>query len=252
MTASFLHNSEGLGDAGESLRPRRDGAKAGPVWLVTFVDLISLLLAFFVLIYSMSSPNAPEWQAFTAAMSKAEVEKPAETTQAPPTAVSAEADRPGRGVDLRYLRRILESGMVRETTLALAVLREDAGKLIMSLPGDLFFGAGSASVLESGEAALFALAETLSNLDNRIDLVGHTDPQPMRGGGAFASNWGLSLARAAAVADSLASAGYRKPMTVRGLGDAWFDDIDPNLPLAQRYRRARRVDLIIHRERDPR
>ena len=250
MTASFLRGGPGLGGEDESGRRRRAGAKSGPVWLVTFVDLISLLLAFFVMIFSMSSLSSPDWRAFTAAMSKSEVKKSVETTQTPPTAVSARADRPGRGVDVRYLRRILESGMSRETTLALAVLREDAGKLILSLPGDLFFGAGSASVLESGNAALFALAETLSTLDNRIDLIGHTAPQPMRGGGAFASNWGLSLARAAAVADSLARAGYRKPITVRGLGDAWFDDIERSLPLEQRYRRARRVDLIIHRERD--
>jgi chemotaxis protein MotB len=250
MTASFPRDRDGLD--GQGRNARRGGAGSGPVWLVTFVDLISLLLAFFVMIFSMSSLSSPDWRAFTAAMSQAEVKTSVDTTQAAPTAVSAEADRPGRGVDVRYLRRILESGMARETTLALAVLREDAGKLILSLPGDLFFGAGSASVLQSGDAALFALAETLSNLDNRIDLIGHSDPQPMRGGGAFASNWGLSLARAAAVADSLARAGYRKPMTVRGLGDAWFDDIDPSLPLELRYRRARRVDLIIHRERDAR
>jgi chemotaxis protein MotB len=234
----------------EPPRPRRAGG--GAVWLVTFVDLISLLLAFFVMMYSMSSVNSPDWRAFTAAMQKSVTTKPVETVAAPPTPISAEADRPGRGVDVRYLRRILESGMSRETTLALAVLREASGNLILSLPGDLFFGAGSASVLESGNAALFALAETLSTLDNRIDLVGHSDPQPMRGGGAFASNWGLSLARAAAVADSLTRAGYRKPMTIRGLGDAHFDDINPDLPIAQRYRRARRVDLIIHRDRDAR
>lgn len=250
MTAFFLRDR--VGSDGEGRSARRGATASGPVWLVTFVDLISLLLAFFVMMFSMSSLSYPDWRAFTAAMSKAEVKTSADTTQVAPTAVSAEADRPGHGVNVRYLRRILESGMARETTLALAVLREDSGKLILSLPGDLFFGAGSASVLQSGDAALFALAETLSNLDNRIDLIGHSDPQPMRGGGTFASNWGLSLARAAAVADSLVQAGYRKPTTVRGLGDAWFADIDPNLPLEQRYRRARRVDLIIHRESDAR
>lgn len=252
MTSAFLRGRVGFGSEQVDVSTHERGAKGGPVWLVTFVDLISLLLAFFVMIYAMSSPSSPKWQVFTAAMKPAEIKKSVDTTAMPPTQVAAEANRPGRAVDLRYLRRILESGMSRETTLALAVLREDKGRLILSLPGDLFFEAGSASVLNSGDAALFALAETLSNIDNKIDLIGHTDPRPMQGGGPFVSNWGLSLSRAAAVADSLAHAGYRKPMTIRGLGDAQFDDVNSNLPLAQRYRRARRVDLIIHRERDSR
>lgn len=231
---------------------RRGRADGGPVWLVTFVDLISLLLAFFVMIFSMSSLSAPDWKAFTAAMNKAEIEKPVETTQPEPSKVAAEPDRPGRGVNVQYLRRILETGMARETTLALAVLKEVDGKLVLSLPGDLFFRSGTAEVVPSGDAALFALAETLSNLDNRIDLIGHTDPERLSGRGPYKSNWELSLARAAAVADSLARAGYRKPMTVRGLGDAWFETIDESLPLEQRHRRARRVDLIIHRESDAR
>jgi chemotaxis protein MotB len=250
MTASLLRDRPAIGRGPDGSARRRSGS--GPVWLVTFVDLISLLLAFFVMIFAMSSPSAPEWKAFTAAMNKAEIKNSVDTTATAPSAVSAEPDRLGRGVDLRYLRRILETGMARETTLALAVLREEGGNLVLSLPGDLFFRAGGAEVLPSGTAALFALAETLSTLDNRIDLIGHTDPRPVGAGGRFTSNWELSLARAAAVADSLVRAGYRKPLTVRGLGDAWFEDIEANLPLEQRYRRARRVDLIIHRERDAR
>jgi chemotaxis protein MotB len=250
MSASLLRDRPASAHGPQRTDRRRAGA--GPVWLITFVDLISLLLAFFVMIFAMSSPSAPEWKAFTAAMKKAEIKKPAETTEAPPSTVSAVPDRPGRGVDLRYLRRILETGMARETTLALAVLREEGGNLILGLPGDLFFRGGAAEVLPSGAAALFALAETLSNLDNRIDLIGHTDPRPMSGSGPFKSNWELSLARAAAVADSLANAGYRKPLTVRGAGDSWFADLGETLPLDQRYRRARRVDLIIHRDRDAR
>ena len=200
----------------------------------------------------MSSHSSPDWKSYTAAMNRAEIKKPVETTSTEPTAIAAEPDRPGRGVNVQYLRRILETGMARETTLALAVLKEVDGKLVLSLPGDLFFRSGTAEVVPSGDAALFALAETLSNLENRIDLIGHTDPEPLGGQGVFKSNWELSLARAAAVADSLAQAGYRKPMTIRGLGDAWFENIDGALPLEQRYRRARRVDLIIHRESDAR
>lgn len=224
----------------------------GPTWLVTFVDLISLLLAFFVLLFSMSSLSAPDWQAFTAALNKDKIEKPLETKAEAPTPIAADPDRPGRGVDVGYLRRILETGMAREPNLALAVLREEGGKLILGLPGDLFFAPGAATVVAAGQAGLFALAETLSNLDNRIDLIGHTDPEPLSGRGRFRSNWELSLARAAAVADVLAQSGYRKPITVRGVAETQFADIEPALPPDARKARARRVDLVIHPERDSR
>ena len=227
-------------------------SSGGPVWLVTFVDLISLMLAFFVMMYSMSTLTAPSWEAFTAAMQKSKIENLEDTRAMPPTPITAEPELPGRGIDVSYLRRVLEAGLQREETLALTTISERDGRLILSLPGDLYFASGAAAIVPQGRVALFGLAEMLSTLDNRIDLVGHTDPvQPSRGR-PLDSNWKLSLARAASVADGLAKSGYRKTTTIRAEAATQFHLVAPELPRAERYRRARRVDLVIYSEKDHR
>ena len=169
-----------------------------------------------------------------------------------PTPITAEPELPGWGIDISYLRRVLEAGLQREETLALATISEREGRLVLSLPGDLFFASGASTILPRGRAALFGLAEVLSTLDNRIDLVGHTDPVRPSGDGPLDSNWKLSLARAASVADGLAQSGYRKPTTIMAEGATQFHSVAPELPLSQRYRRARRVDLVIYSEKDHR
>ncbi|MEO9902844.1 flagellar motor protein MotB [Nisaea sp.] len=234
---------------------RRGGSETrqGGTWMVTFVDLVSLLLAFFVLLFSMTSPDAPQWEAFTASLRStfsADSEKRSREALMPE---SVETEDPGTGVNLGYLRRLLEVAMSRDAVLQNATIIEKNGRLILSMASDVFFQPGAAAMQPSGEEALFDLAVALSRIDNRIDIVGHTDPRPFTSpSGSFRSNWDLSLARALSVADTLQRFGYRKPIEVRGAADGKFGEIDSSLPLEDRYRRARRVDLVIYHERDRR
>ncbi|MEP3112391.1 flagellar motor protein MotB [Nisaea sp.] len=234
---------------------RRGGSETrqGGTWMVTFVDLVSLLLAFFVLLFSMTSPDAPQWEAFTASLRStfsADSEKRSREALMPE---SVETEDPGTGVNLGYLRRLLEVAMSRDAVLQNATIIEKDGRLILSMASDVFFQPGAAAMQPSGEEALFDLAVALSRIDNRIDIVGHTDPRPFTSpSGSFRSNWDLSLARALSVADTLQRFGYRKPIEVRGAADGKFGEIDSSLPLEDRYRRARRVDLVIYHERDRR
>tara|TARA_E500000318_G_scaffold80233_1_gene75352 strand:- start:11955 stop:12677 length:723 start_codon:yes stop_codon:yes gene_type:complete len=234
---------------------RRGGSesKQGGTWMVTFVDLVSLLLAFFVLLFSMTSPDAPQWESFTASLRSAfstESEKRSREALMPE---SIETEDPGTGFDLGYLQRLLEVAMSRDTILQNASITAKDGRLVLSMASDVFFQPGAADMQASGEEALFDLAVALSQIDNRIDIVGHTDPRPFTSpSGSFRSNWDLSLARALSVADTLQRFGYRKPVEVRGAADGKFGEIDTSLPLEDRYRRARRVDLVIYHERDRR
>jgi chemotaxis protein MotB len=236
---------------GAVARRNRRGEKQGVTWMLTFVDLVSLLLAFFVLLFSMTSPDAPQWETFTASLRSAfstESKIRAREAQMPE---SIEAEDPGPGFDLGYLRRLLEVAMARDAILRDATITTKNGRLVLSMASDVFFRPGSATLQSSGESALFNLAVALSQIDNRIDIVGHTDPRPFTSpSGEFRSNWDLSLARALSVADTLQRFGYRKPVEVRGAADGKFGEIDTSLPLEDQYRRARRVDLVIYHERD--
>lgn len=228
---------------------RRVKAGVGrPAWLVTFVDLVSLLLAFFVMLFSMSSPSDHKWEEFTDAMRRGFAVGVAKPTEPEPERTMT-AERPGRGFDLGYLRRVLEAGLSRAPELETAVLREVDGRLVISLPSDLFFVSGSDDVTDVGRRAVLALSETLSNIKNRIDVVGHTDPRPITVAGDFISNWELSLARATAVGTLFLESGYRKPLSMNGVAATRFAEIDPALDLDTRYRLARRVDLVVFPEK---
>ncbi|UUX50477.1 OmpA family protein [Nisaea acidiphila] len=234
-----------------SRRQNRRTAGNGVSWMVTFVDLVSLLLAFFVLLFSMTTPDAPQWESFTASLRSAfSSDNPTRARQAVmPETIRSED--PGLGFDLGYLQKLLKAELARDAILRDARVTENGGRLVISMASDVFFAPGAAVLRESGEGAMFNLAVALSQLDNRIDIVGHTDPRPfISGTGKFSSNWELSLARAVAVAEALRRFGYEKPVEVRGAADGKFAEIDARLEEEERFRRARRVDLVIYKERD--
>ena len=247
--SSNLHIHKSLG--GRSLDPLKDENKNDkPVWLITFVDLISLLLAFFLMLYSMSSIQKNDWAAFLASLNKHEVlmkEKKVGSKK------DAELIRPAeisKGLEIKYLRTLLESEIESNDLLKFVEFFEKGNQLILSFPSSLIFRPGSSELLPKGKQALFALSEKLSNLENRVELVGYSDPNPVINNQKYKNNWVLSLFRASAVANALIKSGYRKPLNIVSLGDTGTSRIDGVSGQKRKYRRARRVDIVIHLERD--
>ena len=130
--------------------------------------------------------------------------------------------------------------------LAGARITVNAQRLVVSLPHTLLFASGGAELQPGGVEAVFILSGALAALSNELEIIGHTDPQPVSDI-RWRSNWELSLARAAAVAQELRQAGYDKPLRVTGAGSGQFALINPRLSLAARYPLARRVDIVVRR-----
>ena len=244
-----LHIHKSL--VGRSLDPLKNENKNDkPVWLITFVDLISLLLAFFLMLYSMSSIQKNDWAAFLASLNKHEVlmkEKKVGSKK------DAELIRPAeisKGLEIKYLRTILESEIDSNDLLKFVEFFEKGNQLVLSFPSSLIFRPGSSELLPKGKQALFALSEKLSNLENRVELFGYSDPNPIINNQKYKNNWVLSLFRASAVANALIKSGYRKPLNIVSLGDTGTSRIDGVSGQKRKYRRARRVDIVIHSERD--
>ena len=218
-------------------------------WMVTFVDLVSLLLAFFVLLFSMASPDRAEFEKVETALRTALAAKPKVIKPQPPEIEAVTSVRVGRGHDLGYLERLLESTLARDPVLQTSVVQKDGDRLRVSIPGDLVFASGDWTVLPGGRQAVSALSVGLASLRNRIIVEGHTDPRPVSGQGRFSSNRELSLARAAAVAEILVASGYSASITIHGAGSSRFDELGPGLTQGQRFQLARRVDIVILQER---
>lgn len=233
--------------------PRRragDAADAGPetqLWMVSFTDTMALMLTFFVMMFAMSAPKTETWQEVAASLQQ---EFKGTPRQDPPRgtedAPNLERVNFNRALDISYLRALLVSTLSDHAGLGDARLIPQPGGLVLSLPQDLLFESGSATVTEEGRKALYVLGGALSRIRNRIEVAGHADPRPLdQAQSDYQSNWGLSVARAASVAGVLETVGYAKPIAVYGLSSARYDDLsgvdDENLRLDL----SRRVDIVI-------
>lgn len=114
------------------------------------------------------------------------------------------------------------------------------------MPDNLLFKSGSAEIAAEGQGILFKVGESLARISNSIEVVGHSDPTPIqKSGGLYASNWDLSLARAANVAAFLENTGYRKPIVMRGMSSARYDELPNNLGEEKKLSLSRRVDIVV-------
>lgn len=222
---------------------------AGRSWIVSFADLLSLLLSFMVMIFAMTSVERTRSRE---AIRTLGVDTLAETVNWPerelPTAAarfSTERGRVVRALDLDYLAAVLQTTLARDRLLGEIGVRRREDSLVLEMPGDLLFAPGEARLPEEVRPALDALARVLGNFPNRIGILGYADPEPVREGGDYPSNWELSLARALAVAERLGQAGLGRPVTCYGLADTRYDALRETLE-SRRRSMARRVELVVY------
>lgn len=209
------------------------------LWVITLADLACLLLAFFALIYSMSSVSSEKWQDLKIALSQRRTISEAPKTSQPTAQHNIATVFRKRAINLDYLRAVLEDKLAADPQFNTAHLELLEDRLVISLPGNILFAPASAVLDAKAEKALFSLGGVLTSLTNPVAVVGHSDPSlPAEG---FHSAWELTIGRAAAVANALKRTGYRRDVTVLGDGDAQYSALPP----AQRDRLGRRVDIMI-------
>jgi chemotaxis protein MotB len=221
-----------------------DKPPAEPIWLITFADLISLLLTFFVLLFSMSSLENAKWQRVNALLSTRSVPDTTEDMTSQGSARNLPVVESRYAADLDYLAAIFNQQLAKDQALAGIAVRRLDDRVVISLPEDAVFSSGQGELDRRGQQIMYVLSGILRNIGNQIDIQGHTDPQPLRAA-QFASNWELSLTRAGSVAGALMRAGYMREPAVLGFADARFDEVAPDRPDEERRKLARRVDIVI-------
>lgn len=219
--------------------------KNGDSWLVTFTDLIALMLTFFVMLYAMQSVDNAKWQNLTNSL-RENLSSVVGEKQAAPT---LELDMPGKdappGADLDYITEVVRTQLDANDVLAQSLVRREGDRLFISMPSHLLFDAGAYALSDKAEEAVFALGGFLRNISNRVQVAGYADPrQPVR---RYPSNWELSLLRARAVGTALQDAGYAGGIVAYGYGDAQHESLPEEVPEARRRELGRRVDVIISR-----
>ena len=216
---------------------------AGRAWMVTFTDLVSLMLTFFVLLFSMSNVKLSEWKNIIDSLSRTLAPTPDKTVKAQTASFNIGTIFRRTAVNLDYLASVTAEGIAEVEILAGAQVIRLEDRLVIALPGDLLFEPGRAVMTERAREAMFVIGGMLRNIGNEIGVNGHTDPSAP-GGDNYTSNWELSTGRAAAVANALRGAGYPDVIIAFGYADSRYDQL-PDVPAERRNVLARRVDIII-------
>ncbi len=233
----------------ERIREVRDNAV--PLWLVIMTDLISLMLAFFILLFATTQIRNATWiEASKSMRSRFGGEESITLATGDPGHKDAELtwDSVERdpGLDLKYLYSLVKKRLAADLELSGLAIRLEGESVRIELPMATSFKPGVATMTSQGEETILRLAPFLSQLSNTVELVGHADRTLVNEEGRFGSNWHLSLARAWETAEALRKSGYTRDMAVRGRGSADADLLPKNLPAAVRNERARRVEIRLH------
>jgi chemotaxis protein MotB len=222
-----------------------------PIWLVGFTDLVSLMLAFFILLFATTNIKNAAWVEASKSMrsSFGGDEQITVVTAEPGKADTdytwASTDR-DPGLDVTYLESLLKKWFSTSPVLKDLETQIDHESVLIALPSDTAFKPGGSELSDQGKVIIKTLVPFLTQLPNTVEIVGHADPKIVNEGGDFGSNWHLSLARARSVALWLETAGYSHPIDVSGRGASDMDLLPKNLPEAVRNEKARRVDIRLH------
>lgn len=209
-------------------------------WMVTFADLLSLLLTFFVLLFSMSTIEFENWKAVVATMSdEFNSQRPEVVLEAADT-VNQLTPSEGAGLNLNYLRVLLQRSLETHAVFDGISVQRKGEQIIVSIPADLLFETKDTKLLAGALRPLRQLAGTFLQIKNKIHTAGYTNSAPVSNG-KHRSNWELSMARARIVAGILTDSGYRRPITVLG----YADTADVGL----KTENAERVEIVIVAER---
>ena len=218
-------------------------SKKGVAWMITFTDLVSLMLTFFVLLFSMSNIKVDRWNDVIDALSQSLNPSSTKAQSSATSSFNIATLFRKRAINLDYLTGVLEDAVAKDELLKTSPLMRLEDRLVIALPGDLLFQPGKAVLAEDAKKALFNLGGVLRNIGNQIGINGHTDPTPPSGNN-YASNWELSMGRAAAVANALKRSGYTEDIIAFGYASSRFAEL-PEMPVTQRSALGRRVDIVV-------
>lgn len=213
-------------------------------WLLTYADLITLLLAFFIVMYSMSKVDAKKFGAVSTALHKilsggGLLLKGDLGTVVAPT----QSYVPSESIDLKIVMGKMEEDLKSAALSGKLRIKQDARGVVLSLSDKVLFESGKAEIQPGARAILDTLATLLAKYPNEVRVEGHTDNVPMHSE-RFASNWELSSARATAVIRYLVESHRMSPAQLSAAGYAEYrPEVANDSPEGQA--RNRRVDFVI-------
>lgn len=225
-------------------------------WLVSYADFITLLFAFFVVMYSISSVNVGKYRTVSESIKAALNPVVSPPSSPSPIALSTSKaaltapDAPGsKEVVIRKLRNLVKSIKAAPQMSVVRITEKINGDIVITIPDQLLFNSGEAAVRTEALPFLEGLGSAIVELNRHTKVEGHTDNVPIRTA-QFPSNWELSAARAVMVVRVLSEL-YRVPGDhLAAVGYADTRPVTANLDPEQRAKN-RRVEVVILEQAPP-
>lgn len=259
--------------------------RSSPPWLITFADLMVLLMCFFVLMLSFSEMDEQKFKVMSGSLTQTFGVQTEVTATDTPKGTSADAAEfspaipqpttqnevrqhtvdtdlstldPGLAIRAREIEaqeraaaeqaRELHALFRQDIDEGRLLIRQEGSNVVIQLLEKDSFPSGSAALERGSEQTLARVGALVAGMTGAITVSGHTDNVPIRNGGSYRSNWELSTARAASVAHELLAAGL-DPTRLMVSGHA---DTQPRAANDTAANRAlnRRVDITFANGRD--
>ncbi len=206
------------------------------LWLLTYADLITLLLCFFILLFSSAVVDQNIWDQIKASYTSKVKSKQVSTP-------------------LSEIKHQLDSMLMKEVKSKNLDIENKDNAINMRFLSNSFYNSGEATLLPEGKEIvdkIFDVIDAVSKqkkADFHLDVEGHTDDNPIKNT-KYPSNWELSVARASNVVRYLVDRGV-SPSRLKASGYADTQPVVPNRnaqgnPIPENQSVNRRVVLRIH------
>ncbi len=222
-------------------------------WLVTYADLVTLLLVFFLLLYSMSTLNLERFKNALASIQVSLNEDRPAAQLIRIAEISQQTNQPfvlerasGLRTEKKDILQDLTEYIEEENLGDHIIYYQSQGRIIIQIRGAVLFGSGQADINRTAFPILGDISTLLEEYaDYSINIKGHTDNQPIATA-QFPSNWELSAVRATSVLKFFISEGIdARRLTATGYGDLM--PLVPNTTPANRAQN-RRVEFVLEKQ----
>lgn len=214
-------------------------------WLLTYSDMITLLLALFVVLYALSSLNHVKYSAFAKGM---DVSFNNGNSQ-PSSARTQPSKKPGKSsvaeaTSLSSLEHQLRHALVKAGVIKEVELTNGPGGLVVGLiTGKTYYGGDSAALSATGAEVVDITGAIVRTHKNTMNVEGYTDNEPITGG-PYRDNWQLSAERAVVVVERLQDFAHVNPAQLYLVGFGQYHPLVPNSSRANQAQN-RRVNIVI-------
>ncbi len=215
-------------------------------WLITYADLITLLLAFFIMMYTFSKQDAAKYQEVASHL-RAIFTGGTGLSSRGSVAEKAPIEALSKGASSGEIKRQLESEMLdtansKSVQGNISIFSDERG-VVIRVMDKAFFDEGKADLKERAKSTLDKIVPVIATIPNQMRVEGHTDNVPISTV-EFKSNWELSVRRATEVVRYLVEKKGLQAARVSAAGYAEYRPVVENTSSENRALN-RRIEIII-------